>query len=64
MGMPSQYPNRLLCGLAVSLSRYLQETLPDLRAWRLRFQTLFFEKSMGKSLERLKQDVTKAMTGF
>jgi len=41
-----------------------KESLPDLRAWRLRFQTLFFDKSMGKSLERLKQDVTKAMTGF
>ena len=35
-----------------------------MKAWRIRFQKMFFEKNMAKSLERLKQDVSKAMSGF
>ena len=35
-----------------------------MKAWRMRFQKMFFGKNMAKSLERLNQDLSKAMSGF
>ena len=33
-------------------------------AWRIRFQKLFFEKNMARSLEKLKQDVSKGLSSI
>jgi len=41
-----------------------KEDLPDLLAWRIKFQKLFFEKNMAKSLEKLKQDVSKGLSSI
>lgn len=42
----------------------IQEDLPDLVAWRTRFQKLFFEKKMARHLEKLKQDVSKGLSSI
>merc|ERR1712107_348935 len=41
-----------------------KEDLPDLMARRTRFQELFFEKNMARSLEKLKQDVSKGLSSL
>jgi len=41
-----------------------KEDLPDLMAWRSKFQKLFFEKNMARSLEKLKQDVSKGLSSI
>ena len=54
-----------LTGLLGESSEFLsQEDLPDLMAWRTRFQQLFFEKNMARSLEKLKQDVSKGLSSL
>ena len=43
---------------------FFQGGLPDLAAWRVRFQQVFFDKDMAKSLEKVKQDVGRAMSNI
>jgi len=42
----------------------IKENLPDLAAWRVRFQQVFFDKDMARSLEKVKQDVGRAMSNI
>ena len=42
----------------------MQEELPDLVAWKTKFQKLFFEKNMARQLEKLKQDVSKGLSSI
>jgi len=41
-----------------------KEELPDLVAWKTKFQKLFFEKNMARQLEKLKQDVSKGLSSI
>lgn len=57
----------MICNVFLFLtfsSNVIQEDLPDLVAWRIRFQKLFFEKNMARSLEKLKQDVSKGLSSI